>query len=151
MGENIGVFLDLDFLLEPTQPAGKVKLCGETYDLFKADIMENFLALMAMTEKAAAMPDAVTGAADSVEAVKAIGETMENLRQELRNMIRVLVPGIPEKVLREKLPKLSQLQGAFTMLVSQANKQIPEHVKKNCERTPDQPATTKTDSAKICS
>ena len=127
MGDDIKV-LSLDFLLEPVKPVGYVELLGETYELMSADLMENFLTLVAMSERVSA--DAkLESAGDNLPG------QMEELRESLRSMIRVMVPDLPEKLLKEKFPKMGQLQKLFSLLLIEVTKTLPESVKKNSGET----------------
>lgn len=133
MDDNI---LDLDFLLEPVKPARRVVLLGVEYALFSADLMENFLTFVAMTERVGASLKTAEGSDSPVD----IAASMESLRTELRSMIRVLVPDMPEALLREKFPKLDQLQKLFTLLTIEVTENLPASVKKNLETEASGPA-----------
>lgn len=138
----MGEILNLDFLLEPVKPAGKVVLLGKEYELMQADLMENFLTLLALGEKVQSEMQSTDDSAENQ--VARIAERMEQLRADLRSMVRVLVPGMSDELLREKFPKLEQLRMLFTSLAIEVEKGLPESVKKNSARA----AAAATESAK---
>lgn len=127
---------NLDFLLErESRGAGKVSLKGVEYDVLRVDTVEHFLTFMAVTEKIKAEMENV-GSADQLE------ERLEQMRAALRRMIRMFCPGMSEDFLKTEFHDLERLHKLFFVLVGQVEKSIPESVKKNCEPTRSDAATT---------
>lgn len=145
--------VSLDFLLEPVKPAGKVTLLGVEYELMRADLMENFLILMAMVEHLKSeFTLTETRAGENPESasneVQKIADKMEEIRVSLRRMIRILLPGMSEDLIAEHFPKLEQLQALFSRLLMEVQNGLPESVKKNSESEAITAATAGTEAAK---
>lgn len=135
---------NLDIFLEKPQAAGQVELCGETYELLHADIMENFLSILAMKDAISERFTALEQTGDSTEnQSNSIVREMDELRTELRRMIRILVPGLPEDIIRDKFPKLEQLLAVFKELLNAAMESLPDSVKKNSVSGPEAEATAR--------
>ena len=128
--------LCLDFLVEEAKPLGRVTLAGIEYDLMSMDVVEDMMRLVAVCERAKAAFEAVearTNSDDPGAEVERMTAVMGEVSGELRGMIRVLVPGLTDEVLKAKFPRVGQLLKVFTALVMEVQRQAPGVLKKNSD------------------